>query len=234
MNHWQEVCKRLFPDGHDIVCEDDVLLGTGRSGEREIAVLGCANQTYIGVEMALILAQAVLDVIRTHPGRPILLLIDTLGQRLSRHDELLGINGCLAHLAQCLELARRRGHRIISLAYGEAVSGGYLASGMLADASYALHVARIQVMNLPAMARITRIPLARLEELSRTSPVFAPGVENFLRLGGITAVWSDELAMHLHAALQDTTTEDKRRALGRERGGRTHAGDAARRVRTDE
>lgn len=234
MTHWQEVCKRLFPEGHTIACEDDVLLGTGRTGDSEIAVIGCAHQTCIGVEMALILAQAVLDVVRTTPGRPILLLIDTLGQRLSRHDELLGINGCLAHLAQCLELARHRGHRLISLAYGEAVSGGYLASGMLADASYALHVARIQVMNLPAMARITRIPLARLEELSRTSPVFAPGVENFLRLGGITAVWSDELAMRLHTALRDTGTDDNRRTLGRERGGRTHAEDAARRVRTDD
>jgi malonate decarboxylase gamma subunit len=95
-------------------------------------------------------------------------------------------------------------------------------------------VARIQVMNLPAMARITRIPLERLEALSRTSPVFAPGVENFHRLGGISAVWSGRLAAQLCAALEDTGTADNRRALGSERGGRTHAGKAALRVRTDD
>ena len=35
--------------------------------------------------------------------RPIVMLVDTSGQRLSRRDELLGINGYLGHLAQCLE-----------------------------------------------------------------------------------------------------------------------------------
>ena len=30
-------------------------------------------------------------------------------------------------------------------------------------------------MNLPAMARVTKIPLDRLQELSKTSAVFAPG-----------------------------------------------------------
>ena len=234
MTHWQEVCKRLFPEGHTIVCDHDMLSGNGHAGTTEIAIIGCAHQVYIGVEMALALADAVLEVIRRHPGRSILLMIDTLGQRLTRRDELLGINGYLAHLAQCLELARTRGHRIISLAYGEAVSGGFLASGMLADATYALHVARVQVMNLPAMARITRIPLERLEELSRTSPVFAPGVDNFYLLGGITAVWSEELAAHLREALEVTATDDNRRILGQERAGRRSALDAARRVRTDE
>ena len=46
------------------------------------------------------------------------MLVDTGGQRLSRRDELLGINGYLAHLAKCLELARLRGHKLISLIYG--------------------------------------------------------------------------------------------------------------------
>ncbi|PSD28718.1 hypothetical protein C7E18_00890, partial [Stenotrophomonas maltophilia] len=30
-------------------------------------------------------------------------------------DELLGINGCFAHLAQTLDLARRRGARLVTL-----------------------------------------------------------------------------------------------------------------------
>ena len=49
MTHWQEVCKRLCPGGHTIACDNDVLSGAGRAGTREIAVIGCANQFYIGV-----------------------------------------------------------------------------------------------------------------------------------------------------------------------------------------
>ena len=55
------------------------------------------------------MAGVVLDVVRDHPSRPILLLVDTQGQRLSHRDELLGINGYMAHLAKCLDLARRQG-----------------------------------------------------------------------------------------------------------------------------
>ena len=130
-----------------------------------------------------------LRIVRDHPGRPILLLVDTQGQRLSRRDELLGINGYMAHLAKCLQLARNRGHKIIGLVYSEAVSGGFLASSLLADRCYALPEAQVRVMNLPAMSRITKIPLERLEELSKSSPVFAPGVTELSQDGrGLFAV----------------------------------------------
>ena len=164
-----------------------------------------------------------LEVVREHPGRPILMLVDTQGQRLSRRDELLGINGYLAHLAKCLELARRRGHRLLGLVYGEAVSGGFLASGMMADTSYALPEAQIRVMDLPAMARVTKIPLERLTELSATSPVFAPGVDNYVRMGAVEAVWEGDLAACLAEALAAPASGDRRRAAGEERQGRTLA-----------
>ena len=99
-----------------------------------MAVIGTTEATPIGVEVALQLAGEVLRVIHEHPGRPVLLLVDTTGQRLSRRDELLGINRFLGHLAKCIEVARLHGHRIVSLVYAQAVSGGYLSSSMLADA----------------------------------------------------------------------------------------------------
>ncbi|MGN2393609.1 biotin-independent malonate decarboxylase subunit gamma, partial [Pelomicrobium sp. G1] len=84
-------------------------------------------------------------------------LVDTSGQRLSRRDELLGINGYLAHLAKALAFARARGHLLLALVYGEAVSGGFLSFGMMADYVYALRDAQVRVMNLAAMARVTKI-----------------------------------------------------------------------------
>ncbi len=230
---WQPLLQALFPQGHTVARKGDVIAGDGTVGVQTVAVIGTVAQADIGADTALALAAHVLDVVRAHPGRSILLLVDTSGQRLSRRDELLGIHAYLAHLAKCLHIARTRGHRLLSLAYGEAVSGGYLAGGMMADQSYALPDAQVRVMNLPAMARVTKIPLARLEALSLASPVFAPGVDNFLALGGIETVWTGDLAAHLQAALAQAAAGDRRRERGAAHGGRRHAAEVAIRVRED-
>jgi len=223
----------LFPDGHSVRRDGHVLCGNGKAGAQLVAVVGTADGAAIGNELALRLADDLLQIVREQPGRPILLLVDTIGQRLSRRDELLGINRFLAHLAKCIELARLRGHRLISLVYSQGVSGGYLSWGMLADACFALPDAEIRVMGLPAMARVTKIRQETLEELSETSPVFAPGVSNYLKMGALEALWEGDLAESLEAALGGTATGDHRRDAGRRQEGRRLADPVSRRVRTD-
>ena len=230
---------RLFPDGCTIAARGDLLRGVGYVDGRAVTVVGTTNDAAIGVELALAMAVEVLRTVREHPGRAIVLLVDTQGQRLRHRDELLGINVYMAHLAQCLEVARRAGHRIVSLVYGRAVSGGYITGGMMADSCHALVSAEISVMNLPAMARVTKIPQERLEALAESSPVFAPGASNYLKMGGLASVWSDDAAIALAAALNappageaDGRT-DHRRADGDARGGRTMALPVSQRVRHD-
>lgn len=223
----------LFPEGYELRRNGWLITGSGSVAGRQVALIGTLDAAPIGVELAHLLAGEVLRVIRSHPGRPILLLVDTQGQRLSHRDELLGLNGYMAHLAKCLALARQRGHRIIGLVHSQAVSGGFLASSMLADACYALPAAEIRVMNLPAMARVTKIPLERLESLGETSPVFAPGVGNYQRMGAIEAIWEGDLAGCLIAALDVGGSADRRRELGEQRGGRQLARQVADRVRHD-
>lgn len=229
----EALLSRLFPHRHGIAFEGEFFAGPARSGELDIIVIGARDKAAIGVELALRMARAVLDAVRDHPGAPILLLVDTSGQRLSRRDELLGVNGYMAHLAKCLDLARRSGHCTLGLVYGEAVSGGFLATSLLADECYALPEAEIRVMNLPAMARVTKIPLERLEQLSTTSAVFAPGVDNYHRMGAIRDIWAGDLAAHLQDALDHSSEDDRRRRDGEARGGRTMARSVADRVRSD-
>ena len=229
----KSLLNRLFPDGHEVAIDDVYFDGTGRVYGAEVAVIGTVDNTPIGIELAFRMAGAVLEVVRRHPGRPILLLVDTQGQRLSHRDELLGINGYMAHLAKCIDLARRNGHRVLGLVYGQAVSGGFLATSLLADRCYALPDAEIRVMNLPAMARVTKIPLERLTELSASSPVFAPGEENYRRMGAIAGLWDGDLATCLAEALAAPVDGDSRRELGEERGGRQLARKVADRVRRD-
>ncbi|MEI2416872.1 biotin-independent malonate decarboxylase subunit gamma [Orrella sp. JC864] len=217
---WQELADRLFSAGHDIAQQGDFLHGTGRRPGREYAVIGTANHAEVGVELALAMAGAVLRTIEAFPGRPILFLVDTQGQRLRHRDELLGLNRYMSHLCKCVEAARRQGHRVLGLVYSQALSGGFLPNGMAADLCAALPQAEIRVMNLPAMARVTRLDEGRLRELSGSSPVFAPGAQNYVSMGAIDGLWEGDLGQALDDAWARATPQDGRAALGQARGGR--------------
>jgi malonate decarboxylase gamma subunit len=227
---WKKVADQMFPAGHEVRQQGDLLTGQGRCGKHTVAVIGTTNHTEVGVELALAMAAEVLAVIRNHPKRPIVFLVDTSGQRLRHRDEMLGLNGYMAHLAKCVEMARRWDHPIISLVYEQALSGGFLANGMMADVCAALPEAEIRVMGLAAMARVTRISEERLTELSKSSPVFAPGAQNYLKMGGLDALWQGDLSACLTDALEHTDASDHRRARGLERGGRMFADVVVQRV----
>lgn len=228
---WQLLATQLFPGGHDIVERDNFLSGSAQVDGQPVAVIGTTGHTPIGIEIALAQAQAILKTVQEHPGRPILILVDTQGQRLRHRDEMLGINSYMAHLGKCVDLARREGHTVIGLVYDQALSGGFITSGLIASACYALPQSTIRVMGLPAMARITKVPEERLTELAKDNPVFAPGPENYLRMGGLHGIWDDDLANQLVRALGEAGDEDRRMALGLERGGRLLAQPVAQAVR---
>ena len=220
----------LFGAAHGIVRDGDFLHGTVTFDGAPMTVIGTTNHAPIGVRLALAQARAVLDTIGAHPGRAILLLIDTQGQQLRRRDELLGINRAMAHLGMALDLARRRGHRVLGLVYDQALSGGFITSGLIADACDALPEAEIRVMRIPAMARVTKLPEEMLTVLSRSNPVFAPGVENYVAMGGVRGLWQGDLQAALRHALAHTDTADRRAEDGAARGGRRLAADVVRRV----
>ena len=220
--NWQSVAQALFGETHGIRRDGDLLAGEATfapTGET-LAVVGTTDHAAIGVALALAQARVMLDTITHRPGRAILLLIDTQGQMLRRRDELLGINRAMAHLGCCLDLARRRGHRVIGLVYDQALSGGFITSGLIADACYALPEAEIRVMRIPAMARVTKLSEELLTELSLHNPVFAPGVGNYVAMGGVRALWEGDLQACLAQALADGTVTDERARDGAERGGR--------------
>lgn len=227
---WRALVQALFGDTHEIVQQGDFLHGSARLDGETIAVLGSCQHAAIGVRLALAQARVVLDTIAQHPGRTLLLLIDTQGQQLRRRDELLGINRAMAHLGMAVDLARRRGHKVLGLVYDQALSGGFITSGLMAQACDALPQAEIRVMRLPAMARVTKLPEAFLQRLSQDNPVFAPGVGNYHAMGGVRAVWQGELREALRHALATLPAQDVRAADGMARGGRRMAAEVVQRV----
>lgn len=229
----QILFDRLFGAGnHKISGEGLFLHGAAQLDGKPISVIGTREHAAIDVTLALRIADAILQTVRADAGatpRPILFIADTQGQALSRHDELLGLNGYFAHVASCVDLARRQGHKLVTLIHGEAVSGGFLAYGMLADRICALPDAQVRVMDLRAMARVTKINLERLEALAAVSPVFAPGAENYWKMGGIHEIWppQDSWTAHLAASFGRIAHSDSRAAIGLERGGRQLAAPIA-------
>lgn len=222
---------RLFGTGqHRILTDGDFLHGTATIGDCEAVVIGTRNKAAINSGISLNVAGAILAAVYEDEAffkspRPIVFLVDTQGQELSRHEELLGLNGYFAHVAQCCELARRLGHRLVTIIHGEAVSGGFLAFGLMADRVCALPQAQVRVMDLRAMSKVTKIPYDKLLGLAAASPVFAPGAENYWRMGAIHELWreTDDWKNCLAAALVQAEGEDGRARLGFERGGRKMA-----------
>lgn len=227
---WNALATTLFGADHGIARAGDFLHGTVAFDGRPLTVIGTTAHAPIGVQLALAQARAVLDTVARHPGRAILLLIDTQGQQLRRRDELLGINRAMAHLGMAIDHARQQGHRVLGLVYDQALSGGFITSGLIADACDALPEAEIRVMRLPAMARVTKLPEAMLAALSETNPVFAPGVENYVAMGGVRRLWQGDLRSALKHALADATAEDRRAEDGAARGGRKLAAAVAQQV----
>ncbi len=220
MTNVNSACEQLFPLGFNLVTSGEMIYGEAKTSKGVVALLGTINSAPIGVDLAFALAGKVLEIIQNYPQRPIIILVDTQGQNLSRRDELLGNAGYLAHLSMCFELARMRGHTLISIVYKEAVSGGYLALGLIADRSFALESAQIRVMALSAMSRIMQISLERLEELCASSPIFGPGASNYVALGALDAVLANDLSSPIEQALSQSEQLDQRAKLGLERGGR--------------
>ena len=227
---WQQLAQALFGAHHDIAADGDFLRGSAQLDGTALTVIGTTGHAAIGVQLALAQARAVLDTLAQWPGRPILLLIDTQGQQLRRRDELLGINRAMAHLGMAIDLARRQGHRVLGLVYDQALSGGFITSGLAADACYALPQAEIRVMRIPAMARVTKLSEALLTALSQSNPVFAPGVGNYVAMGGIRGLWEGDLPKALRHALQEQPAGDRRASDGQARGGRTLAASVIQRV----
>lgn len=226
---------RLFDSGrHDITIDGEFLSGTATVAGGEAVIIGTHNKVAIDSGLALKVAGAILAAVRedstlSTPPRTIIFLVDTQGQELSRHDELLGLNGYFAHVARCCDLARRNGHRLVTVIHGDAVSGGFLAFGLMADRVCALPDAQVRVMDLRAMAKVTKIPYDKLVVLAEELPVFAPGAENYWRMGAVHEVWSieDDWSSCLASAVAHAESEDGRALLGLERGGRMLAAKIA-------
>lgn len=224
------VLSALFPQGHQVRAETPRVAGRASVDGRAVAVLGTTDGVALGLEELVWLTEQFLQIMKEQPGCPIIMLVDNTGQKMALREELLGLPQYIAALVRTQDAARRRGHALIAVVYGNSIAGGFIAFGMSADVIVTLPDAQTSVMSLQAIARVTRQPLGKLEELAKQIPVFAPGPENFHKAGGLHAIWKDSFAERLSQALKSVDHADRRMTLGQERGGRQLAARIAQEV----
>jgi malonate decarboxylase gamma subunit len=227
-----EILSSLFPNGHDVTVRDGLVSGSGHFADGQMTVIGIDGDTPLGVDGALQLSRTVLDTVRKGDRAPILVAVDSDSQRMSRRDELLGLNECLAHLAKALLLADRSGHPTIGLIYGHSAAGAFIATALATQVLAAVSGANPSVMDLPSVARVTKLPLDTLKEMANSTPVFAPGLDNMVATGAVHVVLDPQepLDSQIRDLIASMEPGDVRDRLGAERGGRPVAHDVARAV----
>ncbi|WP_110973811.1 biotin-independent malonate decarboxylase subunit gamma [Acinetobacter sp. WCHAc060042] len=218
--------QQLFPRQLDYQIEGYVIKGNAQTDAGPVRILGTVNAAPINQDIAIQLSSEILKLVQQGNKTPVVFIVDTQGQDLSRADELLCLNRTFAHLASCVDLLRRSGHANLTIIFGQAVSGGFLSYGLMANEVYALSDSQVKVMDLNAMARVTKIPVEKLKELSQSSAIFAPGAENFYKMGAINAIWPDLETDWVSQALLNQQQHleayrtDQRRVVGQQRQGR--------------
>lgn len=219
---------------HDIAVRDDGLFaGPAIIDGRPVDVIGVSRGAFVGVDEALWLSAQVMETIRRGGDTPILVMVDSSSQRMSRRDELLGLNECLAHLAKCLMLAAQCSHQTVGLLYGHTAAGAFIATALATRVLVALPGATPEVMDLPSMSRVTKLSIDILEDMAKSTAVFAPGLSNLEKMGAVNATLdsAQPLAAQLGRWFDvQADRADVRDRLGESHGGRPVAARIAQRV----
>ena len=232
------ILEKLFPNNLEYHIDNSMIRGSADTKLGKVEIIGTVDSAAMNQLIAMTLANEILDVIAKGKKTPIVFIVDTMGQDSSRADELLCLNRTFAHLASCVDLLRRSGHPNLAIVLGEAVSGGFLSYGLMANQVFAMQSSQVKVMDLNAMSRVTKIPLDKLKSLSQTSAIFAPGVENYYAMGAVNDIWKALDEYLVENALESQMTHindfltDDRRQVAEERKGRLLCNDIVQSVLT--
>ena len=222
-----DILASLFPDGHDVRNDGGVLSGSGtlRSGGRAL-VIGVADRTALGVDEAIRLSGLCAGSVeqRQRPDPR------ARRQRQPAHEQARRASGpervpgpsrqVPASMPTCM--AGRPSASLRPLAPPAPSSRRRWQPACWS----ALPGADPAVMDLPSMAKVTKLSIDVLEEKAKSTPVFAPGLRNLAQTGAVHVIWDEyvPLADQLEALLGTCRTRgDRRDALGKERGGRLKA-----------
>jgi malonate decarboxylase gamma subunit len=148
----------------------------------------CARRGEVGLEEAYTLAMRVREVIERDANtnkRPVIAIVDIKSQAYGRREETAAIFLATATAADAYASARMKGHPVIALVVGHAISGGFLTHGYQANRILAFDDSNVVIhaMHKEAAARITLRSVADLDRLGHQVAPMSYDIHDFARLG---------------------------------------------------
>jgi malonate decarboxylase gamma subunit len=161
----------------------------------------CARQGEVGLEEAYTLAMRVREAMEQDANsdkRPLIAIVDLKSQAYGRREETAAIFLATATAADAYASARMKGHPVIALVVGQAISGGFLTHGYQANRILAFDDSSVVIhaMHKEAAARITLRSVADLDRLGHQIAPMSYDIHDFAKLGLLHAL--------LHVADPDT------------------------------
>ena len=171
---------------------------------RFIAVVPNAANRYpravhgeVGLQEGWVLAKYIRQAIEEDANgsvkRNIVAVIDVPSQAYGYNEELMGIHYACAASVDAYATARLKGHAVVGVIVGNAISGAFLAHGLQSSRLIALNDSKInvQAMSKESAARITKRSMTELEEATKKIPAMAYDINNFYTLGALDVLIDD-------------------------------------------
>jgi len=148
----------------------------------------CARRGEVGLEESYTLATRVREAIEQNKNgkkRPIVAIVDLKSQAYGRREETAAIFLACATAADAYATARMKGHPVIALVMGNAISGGFLTHGYQANRILAFDDADVVIhaMHKEAAARITLRTVAELDVLGHKIAPLSYDIRDYAKLG---------------------------------------------------
>ena len=148
----------------------------------------CVRRGEVGLEEAYTLARRVREAIEQDESgikRPIIAIVDVKSQAYGRREETAAVFLAAAAAADAYASARMKGHPVITLVVGQAISGGFLTHGYQANRILAFDDSGVVIhaMHKEAAARITLRSVADLERLGHEIAPMSYDIRDYAKLG---------------------------------------------------
>jgi malonate decarboxylase gamma subunit len=148
----------------------------------------CARRGEVGLDESYTLATRIREAIEQDKNgvkRPIIAIVDVKSQAYGRREETAAIFLATATAADAYASARMKGHPVIALVVGNAISGGFLTHGYQANRILAFDDAGVVIhaMHKEAAARITLRSVAELDRLGHEILPMSYDIHDYAKLG---------------------------------------------------
>ena len=146
--------RRLVHPGTPLVWRGHACMALPQAGSNEPASFGLLGGGAVGAEACWQVADALLDLHRSNPTSPVVLLLDASGHACTRRDEALLLSAYLAHLSLAAGWLAQQGHELSAWLPGAAAGAVYVAFAAPARCVLALRSSRIRILPEVAIRQI--------------------------------------------------------------------------------